>query len=245
MNIKELNKLDLGTLSVIKEIEPRVSNEKKSRIFLCLCTETGKEGIVSYNNLISGHARSGLKFPPRPITECKNIEQFLKQFKWSKNKNGYLYNCSKFIKEQGFYLQHRAIWTYTYGPLPNGYVIDHVNANRIDNRLENLRLLTNQQNAIRRAKIENSFSEYKHVHRRVNRNIGTDDRVIYSVDIGCNFNNKSKYHLGTFHNELEAAKAADNWWVNQCPDHIKYEHDLPGNVPGRFIPYLNFPEQYP
>ncbi len=45
---------------------------------------------------------------------------------------------------------HRIIWEEAYGPIPEGYHIDHINGVKDDNRLENLRLATNQQNSSNR-----------------------------------------------------------------------------------------------
>ena len=41
---------------------------------------------------------------------------------------------------------HRVVWEQAHGPIPKGMVIDHINGDRHDNRLENLRLVTRQQN---------------------------------------------------------------------------------------------------
>lgn len=43
--------------------------------------------------------------------------------------------------------QHRAIWSFYNGVIPEGYVIDQINGVRDDNRTENLRLATPAQNA--------------------------------------------------------------------------------------------------
>lgn len=44
------------------------------------------------------------------------------------------------------YKAHRLIWMYHYGAIPKGIQIDHLNRDRTDNRIENLRLVTNQEN---------------------------------------------------------------------------------------------------
>lgn len=43
------------------------------------------------------------------------------------------------------YLAHRLAWIYVYGSLPNGE-IDHINGNKFDNRIGNLRASTISQN---------------------------------------------------------------------------------------------------
>jgi hypothetical protein len=42
---------------------------------------------------------------------------------------------------------HRLIWIYANGPIPAGIQIDHISGNRDDNRLDNLRLVTNAENS--------------------------------------------------------------------------------------------------
>lgn len=57
-------------------------------------------------------------------------------------KDGYLQ-----VKARGkFSRVHRIIWEMHYGKIPDGMQIDHINHCGTDNRIENLRLVTNKEN---------------------------------------------------------------------------------------------------
>jgi hypothetical protein len=43
-------------------------------------------------------------------------------------------------------LAHRLIWIMLHGPIPKGKEIDHIDGNRANNRLKNLRLVTRAEN---------------------------------------------------------------------------------------------------
>ena len=42
--------------------------------------------------------------------------------------------------------EHRFVWMKAHGDIPDGMVIDHINGNKRDNRLENLQCITQKQN---------------------------------------------------------------------------------------------------
>jgi hypothetical protein len=89
---------------------------------------------------------------------------------------------------------HRHILNYTGGDL-----VDHINNNPLDNRKNNLRIVTHQQNNMNKSSKKNSSSKYIGVrfHKKSNK-----------WEANIYFNNKLKY-LGIFKTEIEAAKARD------------------------------------
>lgn len=61
------------------------------------------------------------------------------------------------------YQQHRLAWLYIYGKWPSGQ-IDHLNRIRTDNRISNLRDVSNLENNQNCLKKSNNTSGYKGVH---------------------------------------------------------------------------------
>lgn len=55
-------------------------------------------------------------------------------------------------------LAHRLAWELTYGPIPDGKEVDHINHNRLDNRISNLRLVTRQTNLRNQSQYKNNTS---------------------------------------------------------------------------------------
>lgn len=57
------------------------------------------------------------------------------------------------------YTIHRLIWIWHNGDIPKGIEIDHVNRERADNRIENLRLVTHQENAFNLSKVKGYYKD--------------------------------------------------------------------------------------
>ena len=62
------------------------------------------------------------------------------------------------------YLSHRLAWLYVHGRWPEKF-IDHINGNRADNRIENLRECSNSQNLANRPAQMNNKCGLKGVHK--------------------------------------------------------------------------------
>ena len=95
---------------------------------------------------------------------------------------------------------HKLVSICFLGHIANGYklVVDHINNNRLDNRSENLQLITQRENTSKDKK--NCSSKYTGVCWHILNN-----RWRASITI----NNKPK-HLGYFKNEIDAHNAYQN-----------------------------------
>lgn len=75
------------------------------------------------------------------------------------SKTGVEYPVISFSRLGG-YLIHRLVWVWHNGPIPIGMRIDHINRNQFDNRIENLRCVTDLQNRSNRSRRKTAPSEY-------------------------------------------------------------------------------------
>lgn len=96
------------------------------------------------------------------------------------------------------YPYHRIKWLLHHGVDPFPYEIDHINNDRFDNSINNLRLVTNQQNNQNRSIRSDNSSGYIGVYKRGNK------WVSYIK------HNNIRYHLGSFDSVNEAVHIRNN-----------------------------------
>jgi hypothetical protein len=95
------------------------------------------------------------------------------------------------------YQLHRVIWKLYYGEEPHGKVIDHINRNKTDNRINNLRLVTWGVNCLNRKLQCNNKSGAVGVYKDV------DEK--YQVE----YRNKYIGRFNTFEEAVEARQRAE------------------------------------
>lgn len=116
----------------------------------------------------------------------------------SVNSQGYLH----IMLDKKLYKAHRLAWLYTYGDFPDGQ-IDHVNQDRADNRLSNLRVVDNAENNKNRSICSNNKSGVLGVSywNKANR---------WEVKIAENKRNKRLGLFSDFFEAVCARKSAEN-----------------------------------
>ena len=114
---------------------------------------------------------------------------FLNQFNWKYCENGYAY----LYKDNKDISMHRLVMDLE----DTSKVVDHINGNKLDNRKDNLRICTQQQNICNRTVLNsNNTSGYRGVFKTAS------DLFMASIEV-----NKVPQYLGTFNSAEKAALA--------------------------------------
>ena len=139
----------------------------------------------------------------RAIIDIEDVDK-VNFTSWYLDKNGYVISKCKQTKNKGIYL-HRLILN-----AEKMDVVDHINHNTLDNRKENLRLCTQQENTFNNTnnrKNLNKDSEEKGIFRRSGK---WEARIMY---------NYKNIYLGRYINKEDAIKARKQAEIKYFGEH--------------------------
>lgn len=121
--------------------------------------------------------------------------EWLSQWKWYCNANGYAYRRSEAGGKRKNVMMHRLILN-----VPKGYETDHINRNKLDNQRANLRIATRSQNRAN-SRTRKRVNKYKGAYKtKINGNDYYQAQLTH---------NKKTIHIGYFKTAIEAARAYD------------------------------------
>mgnify|MGYP004571031835 CR=1 FL=1 len=223
-----------GRLTVLE----RVENIGKATAYLCMC-DCGTEKIVRGELLRKGEVSSCGCYQKEQLV--KNHAESVEKKRQERNKYFFDGNVGICLIDDRYFLfdaeDYNKIKLYTWQIGTHGYAvnadagllhryvlnvsdgyIDHINNVRVDNRKENLRICTCQENARNRGPQKNNQTGYKGVSFDKSRS--KYEAKIKSGD--------KHYHLGRFGTAEEAAHAYDRKAIE---------------LHGKFAK-LNFPREY-
>lgn len=124
--------------------------------------------------------------------------------------HGYL----KINLKGGKYYAHRLAWFYVNGEWPP--FIDHINGDRADNRIANLRVVTRSENQRNRGVQANNKLGLKGVHKTPN------NTFVACITIGG-----ANIHLGCFSSATEAARAYDKAAIQHFGEYARVNGCVP------------------
>ena len=163
-----------------------------------------KKPIKTSNNIISSHLADGT------MTEIDLADYVKIQLLGAKSDSSFLIavqSLSKVLQHNWYYsksgyprsytARYHTLHRFLLGRQETGMVIDHINRDKMDNRLENLRVITQKENSYNRTKNANSVNSYKGIIKA-----GSLFNAVISKD-------KKRYILKGFETAEDAASAYD------------------------------------
>jgi hypothetical protein len=139
--------------------------------------------VDGYNYSVSNLSRVRNNETGKFLKACKDGRGYL-QVQLSKNKIPKMFSI------------HRLIGIYFIENVNNYEMMDHINRNRLDNRVENLRWVSSSQNQANKGKKQNTSSTFIGVYFNKASN-----KWLSRIQI-----NKKRKYLGLFNTEIEASE---------------------------------------
>jgi hypothetical protein len=130
----------------------------------------------------------------------KNDYPLIMDYKWFLNNQGYPYTFGKGSVNFGKRGKTLHKFLFRKQHIEKGYVIDHINRDKLDNRRNNLRIITQKENSYNRTKNSNSTNTYKGV-KIDKKTLGTYKAIVTKDNV--------KYEIKDIPDEESAAKIYD------------------------------------
>lgn len=111
--------------------------------------------------------------------------------------NGYAVRDFRVDGKRKHTKMHRFIYELKHGDIKDGMIIDHINRDKLDNMVENLRIVTKQENNTNKSKRKNTSSKYVGVSK--NKKSGN-----WVVEIR---KNSKREYCASFTDEIASANA--------------------------------------
>lgn len=125
-------------------------------------------------------------------------------FKWYRNNDGYVIRIKRHGNSRETIYLHRFIVGLKKG---DPRIVDHINGNRLDCRMSNLRIISIKDNNQNRANQKGARSRYRGVHWDKQKRKWRAEHYL----------NGRRYHLGFFDSEDEAGAVAARWRKQNMP----------------------------
>lgn len=205
--VNDLTGKRFGQLTVICQTKKKTNSVNRSSYWLCRC-DCGREIAVYANALISGNTKTcgncswgSYEFLPEYVMgHFVNGKTFLIDYADYKKVSGYRWWVDKSsgyfvtsIDGRITYLHHMLM------PNKEGFVCDHINRNKMDNRRANLRYATLQQNSRNRSIGRNNTTGFIGVCWHVRKK-----KFVAAIKV-----NNRTINLGQFDTAEEAARVRD------------------------------------
>ena len=116
--------------------------------------------------------------------EGKVYNKFNKELGYNDSKGYKRFDIAKDNKRQQYQI-HRFVWEAFNGPIPEDKVVDHINENPQDNRLDNLQLLERGENSSKSLKFSVTEEQRDYIKNQATKGVAYNK---IAAKIGCSTN---------------------------------------------------------
>lgn len=135
-------------------------------------------------------------------------------------RNGYWLTCAAYNRKSYYFCEHRVVWVWHNGAIPQGKEINHIDYNRSNNRIENLEVVTHSENMQHsRPNFNPSFGEKSTKAKLTDKQAKT----IRTLGVVCGWSARQIRSMLGLDNMTEVA-------VGRIRNGKRYPHITPGEI---------------